>query len=276
MPDVDPRRPADRYTHGHHDSVLRSHRWRTAENSCAYLLHHLRTGMAVLDVGCGPGSISADLAARVRPGRVVAVDNAAGVLAEADAVARRASAGGSHLTVEMADVHRLPYADASFDVVHAHQVLQHLADPVAALREMRRVCRPGGIVAARDSDYPGMTWFPEDVGMDRWLALYLQVARANDAEPAAGRRLLAWAHAAGFCDVAASASTWCFATPEERSWWGGLWAERVTESAFADQALAGGYADAGELEQIAGAWRRWAASADGWYVVVHGEILGRC
>ena len=53
--------PDDRYTHGHHESVLRSHRWRTAANSCAYLLPHLRPDMSLLDVGCGPGTITADL-----------------------------------------------------------------------------------------------------------------------------------------------------------------------------------------------------------------------
>ncbi len=68
---------------------------------------------------------------------------------------------------------------------------------------MRRVRRPGGIVAARDSDYAAMTWFPADPRLDRWLALYHEVARANGGEPDAGRRLLAWAHAAGFGDVAA-------------------------------------------------------------------------
>src|ERR1700722_4991597 len=75
-----------RYTHGHHESVLRSHRWRTAENSAAYLLPLLAPGMSLLDVGCGPGTITVDLAPRVAPGPVVGVDRATEVLAEADAL----------------------------------------------------------------------------------------------------------------------------------------------------------------------------------------------
>src|SRR5271155_2497783 len=62
------------YTHGHHESVLRAHRRRTAEDSAGYLLPHLRPGMSVLDVGCGPGTITVDLAARVAPGWVTAVE----------------------------------------------------------------------------------------------------------------------------------------------------------------------------------------------------------
>src|SRR6202012_2361401 len=95
------------YTHGHHESVLRSHKWRTAQNSAAYLLPHLAADATVLDVGCGPGTITADLADRVR-----------------------------------------------------------------ALREMRRVTRPGGLVAVRDADYGGMTWYPAAPALDDWLALY--------------------------------------------------------------------------------------------------------
>jgi SAM-dependent methyltransferase len=263
----------ERYTHGHHESVLRSHRWRTAENSCSYLLPHLRPGDRLLDVGCGPGTISADLATRVSPGAVLATDRAAGALdaARAEAAAR----GVTNLVVEPADVYALPYADASFDVVHAHQVLQHLRDPVAALREMARVCRPGGIVAARDADYPGMVWHPPDPLLDRWLACYLAVARGNGAEPAAGRHLLSWALAAGLTDVTTSASAWCHTTPGSRAWWGGLWAERVTASALAEQAVAGGHASRLELEEMAAAWRRWAAAPDGIFLSVHTEILCR-
>jgi hypothetical protein len=120
-----------------------------------------------------------------------------------------------------------------------------------------------------------MTWFPADPGLDRWLALYQAVARQNGGEPDAGRRLLSWAQAAGFSEIAPSASVWCFATPEDRAWWGGLWADRVTRSAFADQAIAAGLADATELGRIADAWRAWSAERDGWFIVPCGEVLCR-
>jgi SAM-dependent methyltransferase len=260
----------DLYTHGHHDSVLRSHRWRTAANSAAYLLPHLRPGLELLDVGCGPGTITVDLAAAVAPGRTVAIDSAAGVLDEA-----RSLPGAAAVTFSTGDVMELGFSDDSFDVVHAHQVLQHLPDPVGALREMARVCRPGGLVAARDGDYAAFTWFPEDPLLTRWVELYHEVARANGGEPDAGRRLLSWARQAGFDDVRASASSWCFSTEDERRWWGDLWSERIRRSALAERALALGVATADELAAIADAWERWAAAPDGWFGLLHGEILCR-
>jgi SAM-dependent methyltransferase len=186
----------DTYTHGHHESVLRSHEWRTAENSAGYLLPHLHQGMEILDVGCGPGTITLDLARLVSPGRVLGVDTAGGVV---ETARRHAAEQGDGTTrFETGDVYRLDLPDDSFDVVHAHQMLQHLTDPVAALREMRRVCRPGGLVAVRDSDYAAMTWFPANSALIDWLDLYHRVARGNDAEPDAGRELRSWAPASGF------------------------------------------------------------------------------
>jgi len=261
------------YTHGHHDSVLRSHRWRTAANSAAHLLPSLAPGLSVLDVGCGPGTITADLAALVAPGRVTAVDQAEEVLAEARATVT--ARGVANVRFARADVHALDFPDASFDVVHAHQVLQHVGDPVTALREMRRVCRPGGVVAVRDADYAAMTWYPDVPGLDDWLDLYHRVARAGGGEPDAGRRLLSWAREAGFTDVTASASTWCFADGADRAWWSGLWAERTVASTYASLAVEGGHATAEELERIAAAWRFWGAREDGWFSVLHGEVLCR-
>jgi len=261
------------YTHGHHESVLRSHRWRTVDNSAAYLLPHLAVGLDLLDVGCGPGSITVDLARRLAPGAVVGIDREEEPLVVARAEA--STAGLSNVRFEIGDAYGLDFPDDTFDVVHAHQVLQHLADPVAALREMRRVRRPGGVVAARDSDYAAMTWYPRDPRLDRWLTLYEEVARANGGEPDAGRHLLAWARAAGFAEVVPTASVWCFATPDDRAWWGGLWADRVTDSALARHALERGVADRDELETIAAAWRDWAAEPDAWFAVLHGEVICR-
>jgi len=277
----------DTYTHGHHDSVLRSHRRRTVDNSAAYLVPYLRPGLRVLDVGCGPGTITLDLARRVAPGVVVGIDNDLAPLGEARAEARRH--GVSNVSFAVADVYKLDLAtvepsidatvepsidsDDAFDVVHAHQVLQHLSEPVAALREMRRVCRPGGVVAARDVDCAAMAWYPPQAGLDHWLELYRRVARDNRGEPDAGRRLLAWARAAGFSEITCSATTWCFATPEERAWWGSLWADRVTSSALAAQAVDRNHATRDDLEHIALAWRRWAEHDDGWFAALHGEVL---
>jgi SAM-dependent methyltransferase len=262
---------ATSYTHGHHESVLRSHRWRTVENSAAYLLPHLSSGAALLDVGCGPGTITAELAERV--GRVTALEMTADALALTRAeIARREL---TNVEFAVGDVHALDFPDHSFDIVHAHQVLQHVGDPVTALREMRRVTRPGGVVAVRDSDYAAFTWFPMLPELDEWLELYRRVARDNGGEPDAGRRLLSWARAAGFADVTATSSTWCFATPADRTWWGGMWADRVLASDLARTATATGRATEDDLRRISEAWRRWAADADGWLSILHGELLCR-
>ena len=260
-----------RYTHGHSAAVLSAHSRRRAADSAAYLLAHLSAGMDLLDVGCGPASITADLAERVAPGRVVALDAASDALQAARATL---SERGLSEQVELTcgDVMALPFEDASFDVLHAHQVLQHLADPVGALAEMRRLTRPGGMVAVRDAVYSA--WFPEPAGLEQWRSVYMATARANGGEPDAGSRLLSWARAAGFTDVTASASTWCYATPADRTWQSQTWAQRCLTS-FGPRAVELGLADRADLEAMAQGWRQWGASEDAWFVVVHGEVLAR-
>ncbi|MEV0945630.1 methyltransferase domain-containing protein [Rhodococcus sp. NPDC049939] len=261
------------YTHGHHESVLRNHRWRTAENSAGYLLPDLRSGMTLLDVGCGPGTITADLAGLVAPGVVTAVEmnDEALNLARAEFAKR----GVPNAKTAVSDIHALDFPDATFDVVHAHQVLQHVSDPVQALREMKRVCKPGGIVAASDADYGTFTWYPETPELDRWLALYKDIARANGGEPDAGRRLRAWAREAGLVDFETTARTWCFSSDEDREWWGGSWADRVLHSTYAERAIELGLATRADLEQIAAGWHSWVRERDGWFALLHSEILCR-
>jgi SAM-dependent methyltransferase len=269
---------APRYTHGHHESVLRSHRWRTADNSAGYLLDLLRPGLRLLDVGCGPGTVTVDLARRVAPGEVVGIDPAADVVEQARVAADVPVEPADRVAprFEVGDVFSwVPPDGRRFDVVHAHQVLQHLPDPVAALRAMAALCVPGGVVAARDSDYAGMTWYPELPELARWMALYQAAARANGGEPDAGRRMLGWARAAGLTDVTVSASVWCFATDADREWWGGMWADRIVQSAMARQLVEEGLADAGELAAVSAGWRRWARDPDAVFTIPHGEILCR-
>ncbi len=264
---------SDRYTHGHHESVLRSHRWRTVENSAAFLLDELHDGLSLLDVGCGPGTISADFARRLPHGRVLAIDNAEGIIA--DARRNEDYSELDNLSFEVRDIYDTGLGDDSFDVVFAHQVLQHVTDPVGALEEMRRVLKPGGVAAVRDVDYGTFTWFPEDERLTRWLELYHDVTRHNHAQADAGRRLKGWAQAAGFSHCVVTSSTWTFEGLEQRQWWGGLWADRVEHSRFAEQALEYGLATRNELSELAAGFRSWIGEPDGVFFVLHGEVLAR-
>lgn len=263
------------YIHGHHASVLRSHTWRTAKNSAAYLLPYLTPSMTILDVGCGPATITVDLAANYVPeGHVTGID----VPAILDSAAHYAAERGvTNVTFTSGDAHALPFPDASFDVVHAHQLLQHVGDPIQVLREMRRVTKPGGIVATRDTDFSSWAWWPEIEGMEGWRDGYIKVARANGGEPDAGRRLHVWAKKAGFSaeSLTLSTSTWLYSTPDEKAWWSEIWAERTLSSSFASTALKNGIYSQEGLEKVAAIWRKWGADEDGWISIMHGEVIAR-
>jgi SAM-dependent methyltransferase len=259
------------YTHGYSDAVLDSHRVRTAQNSAAYLLPQLQQGQKLLDVGSGAGTITADLARIVGPGNVTAVE----VTEDAARLTRDelGRQGLEQVRVVAADAHALPFEDDGFDVVHAHQVLQHVTDPVGVLTQMRRVAAPGGTVAVREADYDGFRWYPDVAELDRWHELFTGAMRANGGTPDAGRHLLAWAHAAGFEDVTAMSSTWCYATSASRRLWAETSAQRISGTSVGAQLVRDGVAAQEELDRIAGAWRDWAQDPDAWFSLLHGEIL---
>lgn len=270
--DVPPPSTPGRYTQGHEPATLSSHGTRTAGNSAGYLLPVLAAGMRVLDVGCGPGTITLDLAELVTPGEVVGVENVEEPLRAAREAAEERGDRGTKF--QIGDALALPFEDDSFDVVHAHQVLQHLTDPVRGLREMARVCRPGGWVAAREADYAAMTWHPQMRELEEWRAVYRAVARANGAEPDAARRLRGWASAAGLTDARFTATVWNYADPETCRWWASSQADRYAGPRFAGQASAQGVT-AADLDRIASGWRAWGEAADAWFAILHGELLAR-
>ncbi|KAI0325956.1 methyltransferase-UbiE family [Cubamyces sp. BRFM 1775] len=266
------------YTHGHHESVLRSHAWRTARNSAAYLLPHLQPHMTLLDIGCGPGTITVDLATHLPSGHVTGIDIPSAHAALEHARAHAAARGVANVAFTTGSGLALPFADGAFDVVHAHQVLQHVSDPAQMLREMQRVAKPGGgIVAARVGDVSAMLWYPDVLGLEEWREGYLAVARANGAEPDGGRRLHVWAKEAGYSkeSFTLSVTSWCYYTAEERAWWSKLWADRTLASNFAVSAKKHGLHDDERLQRDADAWRRWGAEEDAWFTLMGVEMLAR-
>lgn len=280
------------YAHGHHASVVSSHARRTAQDSAAFLLPHLKPHFTILDVGCGPGTITADLAELVPQGKVTGVDRAEVVLE--DARAHIKGRGISNCVFEAVDANGLPYADASFDVVFCHQVLQHVNDPVGILKEMLRVAKPGGIVAAREADYKSFAWYPEPAGLDRWLSWYRQTAKACGGEPDAGRyvhqvsnlhdpcnprlqsliNVSKWAKAAGFNKehLTLSWSSW-FYTGEAATKFGESWEGRALHSNFAKEFLAHGFGTQADLDDTSATWKKWATEEDNFIHIPNGEIL---
>ena len=227
----------------------------------------------MLDVGCGPGTITADFARLVAPGPVIGVDLAESVID----VARLETAprGLANLTFSTDDVYALSFDEGTFDVVHAHQVLQHLSDPVAALVQMRRVLRDDGMLAVRDADYGGFVWYPYNAVLERWMGLYHELTRINHAQADGGRHLVAWVHAAGFDDLEVTSTNWIYHRYEERRWWGELWADRVLHSSFAEQCLENGLTSNNELESISRAFLEWVEDEDGVFIVPSVEVLAR-
>jgi ubiquinone/menaquinone biosynthesis C-methylase UbiE len=253
--------------------VVRQHAQRTAEEAAAFLLPSLRPGMRLLDVGCGPGSITRGLAERVAPGDVIGLDLSKDTLEDArrDAAAR----GLRNLTFQEGSVYALPFPDASFDVVYAHQVFQHLRERDAALREMLRVLRPGGLAAVRDVDWRSVTYWPRDARLDRWIELHLEAWYRNGGEPLMGRQLRALFNAAGVDDVEITAAVWCYATPDDTIAWGDAYADRLLTSPMGERPIEYGYATRADIEAMAAAFRAWARHPDALWSFIHVAALGR-
>ena len=264
-----------KYIHGHHESVLRSHTVRTAANSVAYLLPHIQPHMEILDIGCGPGTITVDLAKLVPQGHARGLEPVAEPLEHARSIAAKANV--SNVDFVIGDANALDFPDGTFDIVHTHQVLQHVEDPVGILKEMKRVAKPGGLVASSASDWGGFIVFPEVNGMKEFIDLFPKVSKHNGGEQEAGRRLARWAHDAGFGwhQITPTASTWCYSTPDERAWWSGLWADRILASSFGTTAVESGLATQEMLELCAQAWNAWGSRDDGWFAFLKGEIICR-
>ena len=263
------------YVSDHSDTVLNRHSLRTAANSAAYLLSSILPNMQICDVGCGPGSITTDLAALVPNGQVFGIDMGQEAVEKARSMA--AERGIKNVFFDVGDIYTLNFPDHTFDIVHCHQILQHIADPVTALCECRRITKPGGIVACRESDFDTATHYPETKGVADLKDMLVTMARSRGGEPNAGRHLIAWARKSGIdrSRITATASVWCYSSQDERAYWGDMWVDSLLKSSLGTNAIDGGFASQEDIDRCVRGWREWAADDDGWYTLTHGEILCR-
>ncbi|HEX5502061.1 MAG TPA: methyltransferase domain-containing protein [Thermomicrobiales bacterium] len=169
---------------------------RTAAEWVPFFLPHLRPGMSLLDCGCGVGSITLDLAERVAPGPVVGVDIDVGQLALARAEAERR--GLTNVRFEVASIYDLPFPDASFDAALAHTLLIHLREPLRALRVLRRMLKPGGVICVSDDDVSTRVLSPADPLVVRLFELFTRLMQYNGGSPFYARNLRGLMLEAGF------------------------------------------------------------------------------
>ena len=201
------------YTMGYSEEFRQLLSRRSADSHATHLMPLLKPGMRVLDFGCGPGTITVGLARAVDPGEVHGLDMEE---SQIDLARTAAEAGGHHnATFHVGDVTDLPFDDNSFDAAHCHAVLMHVPDTPGALSEVKRVLKPGGIIASREFIVDSSFLEPGTENTAAAWATFANLLRANGGHPQMGKELKNKFIAAGFSDIKATASFDIFNAPQD-------------------------------------------------------------
>lgn len=225
--------------------------------------------MRLLDCGCGPGTITAGLARLVAPGEATGVDREPSQIA---AAAERFRAEGLKGKFLAGSIYDLPFPDESFDVVFSHALFEHLKEPRRGLEEIRRVLKPGGLVALRSPDWGGFIVAPASPGIERALEYYQKLQRENGGDVLAGRKLKGWLVEGGFEEARVSAS---YESYEPIGTITEYLALRIEDSPARDLAVERGWTTAPEAAEMAAALRSLAGDPGAVFLQSWCEAMGR-
>ncbi len=169
---------------------------RKADTRAVFVLPFLADGVRVLDVGCGPGTITLGLAKAVAPhGFALGIDGQRSQVELATEMI--ATAGSKNLQFEQGSVYDLPVPGGSIDVAFAHALFEHLGRPADALAELRRVLRPGGLLAISSSDWSAAVLNPRTPDVDAALRGHYLLRRKAGGDPFAGAGWRLWSSRPG-------------------------------------------------------------------------------
>lgn len=239
-----------------HDEETRRFRLRDADKEAAFFLPYLTPGMALLDAGCGPGSITYGLAMHVAPGAVIGVDADESRIDAASRLANEANIG--NVSFQVADVTDLPFEDGQFDAVFANGLVEHLPFSGDGISEMMRVLKPGGIVGLRSPDWGEALLHPDGEGLRDAIALRNRWQRSHGGHPEAGRLLRGHLISAGFDEVIAGSSADSHGTDEGAAEGVRYMHSILNDPELEETARENGWADASDLEQMRQAWTDWS------------------
>jgi SAM-dependent methyltransferase len=201
----------EEYTPGYAQTASNFMAQRTAASHAGFVLPRLRPNHRLLDCGCGPGSISCDFAQILISGHVYGIDREE---SQIELARDRASQHAlSNVTFDVASIYKLPFDDSSFDVVFAHAIFEHISTPDAAIVEMLRVLKPGGIAAIRSPDWGGFLVGPDVPGLQDAIRSYAELQTANGGDIHIGRKLPSLLRNAGFEKIEFSATYECYQSP---------------------------------------------------------------
>lgn len=252
------------------DDLMRT---RGAAEYADFVLPRIRPEHLVLDVGCGPGSITLGLAAVAKDVTGIDVDD------DGFADARRYAAEHGIRNVRFLEgtIYGLDVPDEGFDVCTMFAMLETLDDPASALAEVRRVVKPGGLVAASSIEYGGLILHgPDEPLLRRFYELRLRLWEAQgDVYPERGRELRPLLLAAGFTDVEAAITCFSYGNEDRVRSFGLGRAADCRDDWYVDGVTRHGLADRAELDDLEQAWLRWAASPDAFAAFAWGRATGR-
>jgi SAM-dependent methyltransferase len=258
------------YAHGYFAEMVDLLERRTAASEAGFFTPLLKPGVSLLDCGCGPGTLTAGLAAAVAPGRVVGVDADAGQVERARAHA--ASLGLANVDFRVADVNELPFADGTFDVVWAHTLLQHLPDPARGLREMHRVLKSPGMLGVREEDWGGTFFYPSNAVLERGARIVVEDWQQLGGDPYLPRRYRRLLREAGFAEIRTGASAVTHSGAGAPAF-AAVAANYLLAPSTKARVIEAGRSDERGLEDLRDAWRVWGRDPDAFWSFTYVEAV---
>ena len=261
------------YTMGYSEEILKTQLRATAENSAEFLLPYLRPGLRLLDFGCGPGAISVGLAKAVAPGEMHGVDMAEPQIEMARSLA--ASQSQDNAIFHVGDVTDLKFEDGFFDVAHCRNVLMHVPDTAAVLSEVKRVLKPGGLIACREMICESAFTHPDFGIMRRSWEMFEDLVRADDGHPQMGKEMKGHILEAGFVDIRMNASFSLYSTPEEIASIYRLISQWLLAPEASEAAIKYGASSSKLVKDLKVAYDQWKEHPGALFTFAYGEAIAK-